>query len=82
LYKPRKVQPDIIDEPTLREFSLRDVVSAVCDELPDSAKVDLNIVYDKVVIKLVEYAFLSSQQLNPKDYSIYKVRELLTEGTL
>jgi adenine-specific DNA methylase len=81
LYKPRKVQTDIIDEPTLREFSLRDVVSAVCDELPDSAKVDLNIVYDKVVIKLVEYAFLSSQQLNPKEYSIYKVRELLTEGT-
>jgi adenine-specific DNA methylase len=82
LYKPSKVQTDIVDEPTLESFSLRDVVSAVCDELPNAVNKDLSIVYDRVVIKLVEYAFLSSQQLNPKDYSIYKVRELLTEGTL
>jgi adenine-specific DNA methylase len=82
LYKPGKVQMDIILEPTLRGFSLRDVVSAVCDELPDAVNKDLSVVYDRVVIKLVEYAFNTSQQLNPKDYSIYKVRELLKEGIL
>ncbi len=80
LYKPNggtiKVRADKTRE---KSPSLSSLVAAVCSDLPMQEAQNPSVVYDQVILKLVEHAFYSSEPLNANDYSIYKVRHALKE---
>ena len=59
--------------------SLSNLVATVCGNLSMQEAKDPSVVYDQVILKLVEHAFYSLKPLNAKDYSIYKVRDVLKE---
>ena len=78
LYKPNGGTIKVgIDRTCEQGLSLGNLVATVCRDLSIQEAQNPSVVYDQVILKLVEHVFYGSKPLNASDYSIYKVRHAL-----
>ncbi|MBI1926612.1 hypothetical protein HYR99_20515 [Candidatus Poribacteria bacterium] len=78
LYKPVRESDTVHQKPQEQAFfSLERLVETVCHELSEHKQSDINLVYDGVVMKLVEAAFYGICPENLNDYSVYKVAQII-----
>ena len=80
LYKPLGTLHSASTKDKDKAFpSLDCLVKMVCHELPVSERININLIYDRVVMELVKSTFYGNCPDNLNDYSIYKIAQIMKD---